>query len=552
MGTDYNLKKIYEQMLQGKNCEPSTPQKPRTLNEAYKHILSERAAFFVKEVDPETDEKTANQTSDTSLKPLGVINNSKQVENAIKSYTISSSTKTLMELGGWEEENPLLTARQLAEQALHYDVDPADLDNIAANRQKLNGFATVLNKTDNTFSLINEIIGDIKEYVTLKSKEENIKRFFEWLIKKSGKATEKGDTIGPGEIAITLFTNSKKPQGGGDLSFTFTDAEDKTYNSNVEVKSSGAVLGYSNYSYGNLKIKIQDSIPNFNSSAQSFNRVLSKTKGDFLDYINDLKAKIKGDESSNAIPAYVLFTDELLNALVEIKNAIGTTKIDDVLKKTHFDELISLYNPYRKKNEAYVRLFEKYKFLNNKTENVQLGNISFEQLKNQQTEIIHNIISNILVFKRKGAEKQNKEVSFKEFTSKSWTTSVQDFFLTDLGIDADTMAEIFFEARPEVEAKQKDLLQKIKDILKPEVMESLAHGRTEVLKRILFALHLSEYATHHNFQYLLLIRKDTGNAYSIPIKSGFDDLYNAYPTVEKFVEFTINIGRNGAYKVELK
>jgi hypothetical protein len=47
---DYRLKSLYEQILRGEPVKQTPKEQPKSLTEAYKTILTERTAFYAKDI----------------------------------------------------------------------------------------------------------------------------------------------------------------------------------------------------------------------------------------------------------------------------------------------------------------------------------------------------------------------------------------------------------------------------------------------------------------------------------------------------------------------
>jgi hypothetical protein len=141
----------------------------------------------------------------------------------------------------------------------------------------------------------------------------------------------------------------------------------------------------------------------------------------------------------------------------------------------------------------------------------------------------------------------------------SLVVSLKDLFLwsnftqredTD-GSLSNNLADVLFEARPYKECNS-SLYDEILRALKGGYTSRLQKHDTKALDGLMFAVHLSEYAAHEGFQYLLAINRTTKNALFIPVSEGFTSLLEFYNTHSSYLNFKIVFeNRQGAHKITI-
>lgn len=514
---DYRLKLAYEQMLKGESQKEQTSSQPKNLKEAYQTILTERTAFYAKDLGTQKDAPSID-----GMENIGVIElETDKVKNAIKSFSILGDVKKLLSLAGWSENNKLLPARALAEEILALQIDPKDIDSILSRRSSLNHLVQAIEKAQ-PFKLYDELFNGFKATgAQINSPQENYYKLFDFIFPKVG--LEGLANVGPGEILISIFTNSQKPEAGGDI---------QIQNQKIELKGTGAVLGYADYATEHLRAKMVGSL----SKNVSFSREVAKEKGKFYEYIADLENRIKTSAEFSKL------TPKLIDSLKEIYKALGTPRQQVVITKYDFDQPIK----QTKVDADLIKRFASKKYIDTNFKLVDSGLTDGLYLTKQLRDILRQVKITAKAINEKGA----KRVSVEDFKKKSLGTAVQDFFLTDLGLTSEQLAEVFYEARPDNDSNP-NLLVNIKSYLTPERVHSMVNGNESIMKQFLFAIHLSEYARIHGFQNILLINSSTKEALALPASEGFTKMFEMFGQFKDKINFRISFGERGAYKISL-
>jgi hypothetical protein len=280
MGNDYQLKKVYEEMLNN-NVKSSEDKQPKSLKEAYEQI-SEATAFYVKDM---TGGGTAPPVY-SGLKQVGVVtgDEAKSIQNKIKSHTITSVTDKMLTEAGWDLNNPILNSRTLGHILFENNIDTDDLNTIVSNKPKLNSIVPSSQVETGKFDLVEKVYSGIEKLLgTPKTEKQYFLSLIKELFEKAG--TIKGTNVGPGEFMLSLLTNAKKSETKGDLIFADQTVEVKGGKSTEDGKLSGAALGYAPYAMENLKSTMNSLITkDFKSS-----KPLYDYKRRFITYIQEFQ-----------------------------------------------------------------------------------------------------------------------------------------------------------------------------------------------------------------------------------------------------------------------
>jgi hypothetical protein len=536
MGQEYQLKKLYESLLRGEKAVEKQNKSPKTLSEAYQQkLISERTVFFAKDNDKYTT--------------LGVVENPEEadeIKNNIKSFSILSTTDSMLEQAGWEKNNPILSSRKLGSLLLQKQIDILDLNTLDKNKQsltRLEQYITEGSKFDVVEALIKGIQDVLKD--SQKTSNENFKSLIESLITQRGRI--EGTDVGPGEVAITLLSNATKPNKG-DLNFNGKIVEAKASSYGKEKELSGAALGYTKYSSGGALERAMNEL--LKTKSVSPNRLLYKIKKKYDETVETMQ------ESSSLLPFTNLFFSDLaqLSKLIveqnfdkikeSLTNKFGlnldTVRITNAQIKDTINLLMK--NNYLDKSKITQET------LSNTKSDVYLGLkqtiFASSGIFGKLRQIFKVDVPKLLSSSQKDLELQDKNASL--------TVAFGDFFFSDLGFSPQQLATVFLEARPYREHKE-SLLSDIEKALSNGYAKRLQRQDSSALKGLLFALHLSEYARAEEFQYLLLFNYTTGNAISISVQTSFEDLLNFYESHKQEIDFRIDfLGRQGAHKLALR
>lgn len=536
MGQEYQLKKLYEALLKGEKVIQKQNISPRTLSEAYQQkILSERTVFFAKDNDKYTT--------------LGVVEDPEEandIKNNIKSFSILSTTDSMLEQAGWEKNNPVLSSRKLGSLLLQKEIDILDLNTLQQNKQSLTELENKITE-GNKFNVVDALVKGLQNVLkdSQKTSNENFESLINSLIIQRGRID--GTDVGPGEVAITLLSNAVKPSKG-DLNFNGKIVEAKASSYGKEKNLSGAALGYTKYSSGGALQKAMDEL--LKTKSVSPNRLLYKIKKKYDETVETIQ------ESSSLLP----FTDLFFKDLTRLSNLIVEQEFDRIkavllnrfglnldavrITNAQIKDTITLLmnNSYLDKSKITQET------LSNPKSDVYVGLkqavFAPSGIFGKFRQIFKIDVPKLLNIKEKNSDLDTKNVSL--------TVAFGDFFFSDLGFSPQQLASVFLEARP---------YEQYKDSLQTDIEKALTNGYAKRLQRqdssalkgLLFALHLSEYAREEEFQYLLLFNYTTGNAISIPAQTSFENLLNFYENHKQEIDFSVDfLGRQGAHKLALR
>ena len=358
MGNDYQLKKVYEQMVKGEPT-PSTPQKPRTLKEAYEQkLVGEAVGFYAIDMKHGAAQPTFNQ-----LRSLGVLDDTEEAEhvkNRIRSYQVSSETKTLLEASGWGADNPILNSKDLGMLVYDNNISAEFLKELVTKKNTLKSLDV---KKTGSFNYVDDVLVGLKT-IAPEEKEENLKKFIKTLTEKVGRIG--GTDIGPGEMMLSLLTDASK-SGKGDLKIP---AEGGSYP--VEIKAckigekggySSGTLGYAEYATKHLPKAMESltaAVPNYKP-----NQALGQLKVSFTKYITDLEKQSKPDSYSPP-----MFTGEFFNKLrnlISIVQEEDVQKLIKVVKQTFNLDLANAVSYNNQSVNDFILDYKKRKYIDEQT-----------------------------------------------------------------------------------------------------------------------------------------------------------------------------------------
>jgi hypothetical protein len=504
MGQDFRLTRAYEQMLKGNQTPQSAS--PKSLMEAYGKVLAEQTVFYAK------------SGNDPFVK-IGIVSDQEEasrVKNKIKSYSIMDMTNKWMELAGWSKNNPLLTSRQLGQLLYDYKIDVDDINEIIENKSKLVALQNIaVSEKPEAFDLFKKIYEGIEAlpYNNLKTSKENFMKLFEALSLRVADVEQR--RVGPGELLMSLFTNAAKPEGKGDLKFD---------SAVVEVKASGAALGYAHYAVANLK-KVLTSIVSSNKSSPDL--ALSEIKSKLIVGIRKLR-------DAKTLDQELIFTDKFFKILEDAVTQVSKANlpgIDYVLSNKLFAERsISLYSSFLKK------LIEQYE---------QNGLIHSNAVTKDSTEEISEYIKEAIsllkyVYKKINDLDEGRQLaSVPNWEALDLTKTVKEFFLSDLDLPAEELTTALFACRP-YEDYAPELRAEILEAFGDDQYKDIPKTHDfKALRRLFFALQVSEYARKEQFSYLLLFNKVSHNALA----------FQANKTFKQMLEFCENHQNNFTFLI---
>lgn len=539
MGEEYQLKKLYEALLKGETQSKKENKQPKSLTDAYNKLLSERTVFFAKD--------------DNKYTTLGIVEDpdeANEIKNNIKSFSIISTTNEMLTQAGWSPNNPVLSTRKLGSLLLQKEIDILDLTKISSKKEEFTNLQDYIfgAKAGTKFNLVNAIVEGLQKVLgeSQKTPAENFASLVKTLTTQVGRI--EGTDVGPGEMAITLLTNAKKPSTKGDLEFSGKIVEAKASSYGKEESLSGAALGYAKYASGGaLQTAIDEML---RRKEVSPNRALYKIKKVYDEVAESVQA------NTSLIPLSTKFYEDLSNL-----NVLITNQKPDSFKE-QFNKLFGMNLDLRDLNSR-AKVIEVIKALlaNNYLDNKAISQEVLQNPKNDtflaikqllcsgeglfgKAKQIYRSLTNHIA---KATETQDVEKQ-----KPSLTVAFGDFFFSDLGFTAQQLASVLLEARPYREHKE-GLLQNLEKALEGGYLKRLQRQDASALKGLLFALHISEYAREENFEYLMVFNYTTGNALAIPAQVSFADLLNFYENHKQDLSFGVDfVGRQGAHKLALR
>lgn len=518
MGQEYQLKKLYESLLKGEKAKEES-KSPRTLSEAYQQkVLSERTVFFAKDNDKYTT--------------LGIVedpNEAKEVVNRIKSYAVFDNVKDIVTSAGWSAKNTIFDARTIAELFTTKNFSPQDVFELSDKKEKLDDIVKKY-ASDSSFRLFNlyDCLYDnlIGAGAKLQTPKESFYEVYDTVYNIRGQEGAAGTGVGPAEVLLSLFTSAIKSKGGGDLNFNGVG---------VEVKSTDARLGYADFAKETIRAKMIEHL-----GEKSVNRDLAQVKGEMRALIKELQTK------ASTMPSYKVFTETFFEALNTIYATMGSPELKQTVDNLGFERITLPSNAsqttIQNRRSYTVNLFKKLKYLKDNVE------------ANEETtfDIIRGVVSFVREKSKKALEKGTKTKSAEDFKKiKGVGSAITQFFTTDLGLEPQTIRDILLHTRP-YEDMAEDLVSEINKYVTDSFIEDMTHGNVNLLRQVIFAIQVSEYARKHNFSFLLLTNRQSRNALMIPASKGFGLLFSEFPKFKNVLDLNISFSDRGAYQIILR
>ena len=595
MGTDYNLKKIYEQMLQGKSEESSTSKKPRTLNEAYKHILSERTAYFTKNLSPSQDLAAYAKSVDPDLSPVGYVDSeteTKTINNAIKSFSVSNLTEKLLTSAGWNSNNPILNTRTLGQLLFDYNIPEKLISKIVENKSDLN---TIKPTNLKKFPINSDIVTGIKNIagdLVTREIENNLNDLVSEIFEKRGEIS--GTNVGPGEIALSLFTNAvKNTSDKGDLLFgenlieikgcKVSETTDKK--GKIHKKVTAAALGYAPYGKIALVNTIKQLVPK--NSYKSLKTNIAQRVDSFYKFVEDFKKKspLEPGKPSPFTERFFADLDKLASYIEQedsenfarnIKKNFNLDLKNNIKNQPPINDLITFL-----KNKGYVNTdnITQFKYLEVLHRDIY-GHKDETPKKIDETpkKIVKGLFQKLKgYYKPKREEFENNEAvdaaeqaiaTIEKEKENSLTVGFQELLIRSNFIEESEKAnpasngvnptieivtDILYSLRPNEEPKTKNLREQIKHALENGYLNLLKRHSTEALRALVFGIHISEYALKEGFAYLLVLNRTSKQGLFIP--AGLQtpiQLMDFYQSHKEYLEFIVNFDeRQGWHKISI-
>ena len=518
-------------MLSGQS-DKQIPSKPnKNLTEAYKTVLTERTAFYAKDIAAGEEIPSIE-----GLKSLGTVEKPQEeekIKHTIASLSVYPALEKAMssEVSGWGAIKGV-NLDHVSKDFIASGVSGSDLEKITNNRAKLTGFEEAT-KTAEVFNMVEVIAGDIKSKIPVEATPEALGLIFKAVFNEEG--TIAGTAVGKGELAISLFTNCSKGKTG-DLS----TPSGKT----IEVKGAGGRLGPAEYSQANAArdLVLFMKARNQKGSA-SMNRELVRLKTD----VRKHSLKLEADERYTAI-----FTDKLKQSLNYVADQIDNPDIFQILEKNGFSQKYSIND-----TDGPWNAFNKLGYVHPKQ--VPAAPMEKSYVKDVQNSIRHFILNSKDGILKKGRLDRiaGKSVDIESLTNQSFTVAVQNFFLNDLGLTSDEAAEAFLS----IKSYNRDVsgyLPEIKHFFQQHYSKMI-EGDSLYLKAAVFGFQLAMYAQAgekgQHFDYFMIMNNSSMNALSLDVAREhlFTYLANSFINNSSKIDLSIRAdGRQGASAVTLK
>jgi hypothetical protein len=243
-----------------------------------------------------------------------------------------------------------------------------------------------------------------------------------------------------------------------------------------------------------------------------------------------------------------IYTDKLTSDLSAFESFFAKLDADGFKKSAQTLFRIDLDNPP----------LSRQSFVDITTFLVKQGYVNPETNTND-AETRKSIVKGITTLLRSGLASV-KELAIRSSTNQEWnetslTVAVNEFFLSDMGLTSEQLTDVLYEMHPYDTVANSGLRDDIKSALDRGYLNKLKRGDDKALRSLVFAIHLSEYAAHEGFQFLLLINRTTKQSFSIPTPvNGFNQLLDLYDAKgETDFYFRIDLAsRQGAHTISIK
>lgn len=530
MGQDYRLIKLYEQLYKQQDSQTEELKKTKSLQEAYKTVLTERTAFYAKDIGAEEEIPNIQ-----GLENLGAVEQPQKIKHTIASLSVLPALEKAVskEVSGWGAIKGVDLDR-VAKDFIVSGVSGSDLEKITNHKSELTAFQEAVEKSE-IFNLVEVIVSDLKTKAGVEADSESLALIFKRLFDEEG--TISGTAVGKGEFAISLFTNCVKGKTG-DLLLP----SGKT----IEVKGIGGRLGPAEYSQANTgKDLVQFLAKREQKNQSGLNRALVLEKIKFKKFAVELETQ----------PQYkALFTDKFKETLHSIADNFGNPKLVTLIEKAGLSTRFSI------KNEDVVwKLFTKLGYIQQKSKEIEAAPMEKAYVVKVQDTVRRFLLDSKDGILRKGRLEKiaSKTVSIEALQSQTFTTAVQDFFLNDLGLTPDEAAEAFLSTK----SYNKDVTAYLPEIrlFFRQYYSKMIEGDSRYLQAAVFAFQLALYAhageEGQHFDYFMIMNNATMNALSLDVarKNLFTYLSSVFLNNIDSIKLSIRAdGRQGASAVSLK
>lgn len=477
-------------MLKGQSVKQTANEQPKNLTEAYRTVLTERTAFYAKDITAGEEVPKIQ-----GLEALGDVENPEKIKHAITSYSLLNPLEELLknadESGkGWHKPPVVgVNLNNLAQEFVALGVSGGAVSAILQHKERLTNFETAV-KSSSEFNMRNVIVGNLKE-IQIPVDDKSLSDLYNYLFRMT--ASIALASVGAGEIVATLLTNAKKGNTG-DLIFGKTK---------VEIKGLDGRLGKAGYAWKN-------------------------TGKGLANFIANLKRTPVGKETSISIK----YKNSIRTALNKIQN-------DPVLSKhldpSYFQLIVSFLN--QRDLQTLEKLVTKSEILTNSSRQL-LSKFIKDTDPNfplhptpppeSATKLFIGQNGNIRDYLKKllsSAEDHSKEEDVLDPSSlanQNYISSVRHFFLNDIGLTAEQAAEAFVK-----HAKTGDIDNvRAMETYGPEITKffvshynSMKNGNARLLEALIFGYSLAIYAKNdgsaNHFDYFLMVNDKTQEAISL-------------------------------------
>lgn len=511
MGQDYRLTQAYEQMLKG--SKPAQVSSPKSVTEAYTQMLTERMAFYAKEVAE--DAKEADEVE--GLKNLGIVDNPSRILHAIGSQTVQPMLTALFDAAGegWKTasdfDHSLL--EPISREFVAEEITSNEISNLVKIKDQLNKFEKAVKNENEIESVTDAVAEDISSKVpTIKA--SSISTIFNYCFTKKTKIAD--SNVGDGEIALTLLTNCKKGQVG-DLQLPSGEA--------IEIKTLGGRIGKP--SQVNEKFGKDAALFLANEKAKTTaSKELNVAKNEIL---KNARAALGSDRAKKLFHPSYLEEIELMTSYLDSQDLVSQLQNSSlIMPEVRGSNIGSIEKVWVKfDSKGYLNPFE--------------DGVATRDSDKEFVFKVYKDISNS--FKNKiskgGLKETIKSSEIKDLSALKFGPAVRQAFFSDYGLNIEQLSKLFMLTMSKQAEKFFPDVQKYFQ----EHLEDIQAGSIEKFKAAIFALQLSVYADSSDFKYLLIVdmSKDKKPALSLNCKpesgSAFTHLAEKYLNPGKFQLF---------------
>jgi len=535
MGNDYQLKKIYEQMLNN-SVEPSEDKQPRSLKEAYeKKLITERVAFYTKDIGD------AQISPDISgLENLGIVEKPDKIKHIIGSQSVKPALNELMQAAGkWQSLDGYEASYldPIAAAFVACGVTSNMVTKIIKKKKDLNSVERqIANQT--IFNTSNEVVKDLEAYIASSESSENSSvdfgRLYQHIFNQKGKIADVG--VGYGEIALTLFTNCIKGKVGDLDTPSIGAVEIKTDMGRIAKKSQ-------------VNLKFSSDLANFlqtNEAKQSTSSEISKIKYSISLNIDDIK---ETTEFKNT------FTEQFVKLLDQLVNSIGTNEFHKLYSKSIFASKIP--NQGKTKENVVYQLYKDLGYVVSENETTPPpSNITLNYIYNEHKKIksIFAKEDNLKIGKYETVVSNNNVA--KDVSKMTSYNALQHLFQTDYNFTPEQLTNGLMLIVGEGEReKAKEFAPFFLEFFNPsgkyaKHVRALRSGNLKVLQGLVFALQASLYGKGH-FNYLFVVNKTSyeGIGFDVTSPSG---MYDTFITNQERLLLGFTLDDRGGSQITLR